>query len=319
MIKSSLFFLIISTTVFAADKPDPCQLFEYCRGTGAKRSYQSSSPSPVSSASFNPSNLSSLRGVGVEAIYQPGNSVLFDLASGNGKIGALISPNLENSFFGNRGIELDQDYFKRRETREQYKNKKISFASGLKFIDKKIFSVDLGISAKYNEDLRALNPGYGASVNLGPLRLGYYRYKDDIKVKFQDNIDLKTGIPYTFLYNAPDYEEKFWVETLTAGLRIKSFTFDAGVIKTRYQFYDENTRIYLHSASYNWHSLLFLGALRKEYSPNFYYQNGQLIEQRKKEDAYYGLQWLANRHIILGANYNFFLLKELSGTLIILF
>lgn len=319
MLKSLLFLLTFSTTVFGAEKPDPCQLFEYCRGTGAKRNYQSSSPSPVSSASFNPSNLSSLRGIGIEAIYQPGNPVLFDLATGNGKIGALISPNLENSFFGNRVAELDQDYLKRRVAHEQYRNKKVSFASGLKLIDKKVFSMDLGISAKYNDDLGAINPGYGASVNLGPLRLGYYRYKDDVKLKFQNYTDPQTGLLYSLIYNSPDYEEKYWVETMTAGMRIKNFTFDAGVIKTRYQFYDENTRVYLYSASYNWHSWLFLGAIRKEYSPNQTYENEQLIVRRKKEEVYYGFQWLANRHLILGANYNFFLLRELSGTLIFLF
>lgn len=314
-----LFILFAATNAcLAADKPDPCQLFEYCRGSSFRSTQSSSSPSPASSAALNPSNISSIRGMGVEAIYQPRNSILFDIASGNGKIGALISPTLENSFFGNRTIELDDVQQIRQEDKKQYKNKKYNFASGFKLIDRKQIGIDLGLSAKWNEDIKVLNPGFGATLRIGFLHLGAYRYSDDIKIELENYIDPYTSIPYSLIYKNSIYKEKFWVETYTGGFRLKNFTFDAGVIKTRYHFYPENTRIYIYSATYNWKDWLFLAAIRKEFSPNFAYVNKVMIEQRKKEEIYYGFQFLVNRHVILGANYNFFLLRELSGSLTIL-
>lgn len=243
----------------------------------------------------------------------------FGAASGNGRIGALISPNLENSFFGNRTIELNEVHLERQEKDKQYRNKKLNFASGFKLIKRKYVGLDLGVSVKRNEDVKNFNPGYGATLNLGPFHFGAYRYKDDIKIKFENYLDPNSGIPYALLYNSPSYTEKFWVETYTGGFRFQNFTFDAGVIKTRYKFYQENTRIYLYSASYNWRNFLFLGALRKEFSPNDKYVHGVMVQERKKEENYYGIQWLATRHTILGLNYNFFLLRELSASFILLF
>jgi len=318
----SVTLILTSFLSFAGETPDPCQLFEYCRGGSSssfKSAKSSSTPSTSSSAGLNPSNLSKIRGLGVEAIYQPNNPVNFGLASGNGRIGALLSPATENSFFGSRTIEINDVQKIRQRDKKQYKNNKYNFATGLNVVGKKKYGLDLGVSARWNEDIKMINPGYGVTLNLGPFHFGAFNYKDDIKIYLADYIDPYTSNPYSEIYPNSTYQETFWVETYTAGLKFRNFTFDYGVINVNYHFYHQNTRVYLYCSTYTWRNWLFLGALRKEFSPNFQYIKGNMVEQRKKREIYYGFQYLVNRHLALGMNYNYFLLHELSGSATVLF
>jgi hypothetical protein len=310
----NLFFLIffVANNSWSQDY-DECRFYIYCGG--GSRSTGRSLPSTGSAANLNPSNISQVKGVGLESLFQARNPVAFSLVTGNGKIGALVSPTLENSFFGNRLVEIDDELLIRKINKYQYKNNKLNLAAGLKVYDKKNVAFDIGFSAKRNPDIKKINLGAGLSMKFYFFNFGAYFYDDDVKIKLGEFINPYSGIPYASIYNAPTYQEKFSVETYTMGAKLGNLSLDTGVIKTRYRFYSENTRIYLHSGSYTYKNFLFNLAVRKEYSPNLEYIDKKLIIQRKKESSYFGVQNLLNEHVVLGLQYNYFLLNEWSATL----
>ncbi|MDO9181542.1 MAG: hypothetical protein Q7U04_04000 [Bacteriovorax sp.] len=299
---------------FAADQ-DLCKYFKYCGGKS--RSSSQSLPSSSSAATLNPSNISSVRGFGIESIYQQNNPLRFDLVTGNGKIGALLNPSLENSFFGNRSIEIDDSYYIRKIHKTQYKNKKLNLAVGLNLIDKTNFALDLGLSAKRNPDIKKINPGFGVSARLFSLNFGAYFSKDDIKINLGSYINPYNNLLYSSIYNSSTYLENFLVKTFTIGTKINNLSLDYGLILTKYNFYTESTQINLYSGSYVYKKFLFNLAFRQENSPNMSYLNNQLIIQRKKMDIYYGAEFLANRFFVFGLQYNYFLLNEVSASLTI--
>ncbi|MBC7539933.1 MAG: hypothetical protein H7281_14015 [Bacteriovorax sp.] len=264
---------------------------------------------------MNPSNISSVRGLGLQTIYQPKNPLSFNIVTGNGKIGALVSPTLENSFFGNRSIEIDNLLLTRKLDKIQYKNKKINLAVGIKLIDKKFLGLDIGVSVKRNPDIKKLNPGVGISARVSFLNFGAYLYQDDVKVDLANYTNPYTNISYSTTYNSSIYQEKFSVKTLTIGTKIKNLSLDFGMINTRFKFYNEDTRIMLFSSSYSCKNFLFNLALRKELSPNLDFQNNVLLVNHKKSDIYYGTEYVVNRYLMLGLQYNYFLLQEWSATL----
>jgi hypothetical protein len=103
-------FILSTNFVFAAD--DECAYFKFCGGTSSSPAKQASSASTKSL--LNPSNLAKIKGLGIETLYMTHNPLAFSVVTGNGRVGgALISPTLENSFFGNRSLELDEDYYYR--------------------------------------------------------------------------------------------------------------------------------------------------------------------------------------------------------------
>jgi hypothetical protein len=296
-----------------AEDQDLCKYFKYCGGSS--RSSSQSLPSSATAGSLNPSNISSVRGLGFQTIYQPKNPLNFNIVTGNGKIGALVSPTLENSFFGNRSIEIDNLLLARKINKIQYKNKKINLAVGVKLVDKKILELDIGVSIKRNPDIKKINPGVGLSVRVSFLNFGAYFYQDDVKIDLANYTNPYTNILYSTTYNSSSYQEKFLVETFTVGTKIKNLSLDFGMINTKFKFYNEDTRIMLYSSSYSYKSFLFNLALRKEVSPNLDFHNGVLIVNRKKSNIYYGTEYVVNRSLMIGLQYNNFLLNEWSATL----
>ena len=309
----NLLLIFFSAFNISMAEDDTCAFFKNCSGTGKRSS--SSNPSSGSSASFNPSKISSIKGFGVETLIQPNNSLGFNIVTGTGKIGgALISPTVENSFFGNRSIELDYDYLQRRTEKKRYKNKKLNLALGATLVSKKNYSLAVGVSAKRNPDIKKINPGAALSMTVGFIDIGAYVYKDDTKVTFGNFIDPYSGLLYSVKFGAPTYQETFTVTTFSVGLKIQNLSLDAGVIKARYDFYSDETNITIYSGSYNIKKFLFSAAYRRELSPNFKEDKGFLSYDRKKTDYTYGTQFIVNRHLVLGLAYNNFLLKEISGT-----
>lgn len=298
-----------------------CKFFKYCGGggSGSSRSSAQSLPSSGSAAGINPSNISKVKGLGLESIYQAHNHLLFNIVTGNGKLGALVSPNQENSFFGNRSIEIDEQYLFRRMNKIQYDNKKLNFALGYNIREKKNVSLDIGLSIKRNPDIKKLNLGLGVSGKFSIFNLGIYTYADDIRFGLGNYVNPYTGVAYSTYYNSSIYSESFTVTTFTSGINLGQFTFDFGVIKTKYAFYPEATQVNLYSASYNYKKFLFNFARRMEHSSNQEMFEGQLRVNRSKFEDYYGIQFLANKHLLLGVAYNQFLLHEFSGALTLFF
>lgn len=318
MIITALFMIFFSNITWAADQR-LCEYFGWnCASGSGKSGGRTSSqslPSQSTASNLNPSNVRYAKGFGLETLYEPQNPLIFSLATGTGKLGgALITQSYENSFFGNRVIEMDDDLLHRHRFNQRYTNKKINFALGGRTIDKPFATIDAGVMGKYNKDTGRLNLGVGLSGRLGILTVGASFYKDDVKVVLKDYASPYTGELYSTIHNSDTYTESFLVETYSVGSRFRSFTFDYGILKTRYKFYNENTRIYLYSAAYSKGKFQFNAALRKEYSSQQKYDEGRMIIQRRKDTMYYGIQYSVNRHMIVGVNYNYFLLNEFSFT-----
>lgn len=323
MVLLVFFMLIFNFNAHAADQR-LCDYFGWnCNGSGSKSGGRNSSqslPSQSTASNLNPANVRYAKGLGIETLWQPNNPLLFSLASGTGKLGgALITQSYENSFFGNRVIELDDDLLSRHRNNYRYNNNKYNFAGGVKAIDKKWLSLDLGVMGKFNQDTHRLNLGIGSSGRLGIFTFGFSYYNDDVRVDLKDATDPYTGQLYSTVHSGTHYFERFQVETYSVGTRFKSFNFDYGIIKSRYAFYTENTRIYIYSMSWSRNKFQFNGAIRKEYSPQQRYFNDRMLIQRRKDFLYLGTQYTVNKNIIVGLNHNYFLLNEFSFTGTILF
>ncbi len=281
----------------------------------SRRASAQSLPSVATASNFNPANISQDKGLGIETIYQSNNPLTFSFITGTGKIGgALISSTLENSFFGNRVPELGTNEINRRVAKERYKSNKLNTGFSFALFKNRTFGADLGISAKYNQDTKRIHPGAGLSLRLGPANLGASVYRDDFKFKF-GNILNPGGTPYSTIYGSENYEEQFTIVNFTGGLRIRNLFLDAGMIQTKYKIEgDTPSKILIYSAAYTWDRFLFNLAYRSEDSaaPQFDYSKEDLVFKKKKNDFYGGIQYALNRFMILGVQYNYFLMKDVS-------
>lgn len=285
-----------------------------------RRSSSGSLPSSASAANLNPANVSFDRGFGIEAIYQPGNQVNFNVATGSGKLGgALISQSLENSFFGNRVVELNDVILERHEDKKQFKSKKLSLALGGKLIRKKNVTLDAGLMFKRHSEIKDINLGIGFSGRVGPIHIGASVYKDDLFLDLVDHVDPVSGADYSIAYGEDTYTEKFTVVTSSAGTKIKNLALDAGLIRTRYEFTDEASVINLYSASFIFQKYLVNFAIRNEITGSYKVIDGELVDQPSQNEIFYGVQYSLGRHAIVGLNYNYYLLKEISFTGIVYF
>lgn len=300
---------------------DICDLLNLPRCTGvtkqSRRSSLQSLPSPATSASLNPATVSFDRGFGIEAFHQSGNPPLFSVASGSGRIGAiLISSNIENTFFGNRLVEIDGKYMERFDEKRQYESKKLSFAVGANLFRKNKSGVDFGIILKRHGEVKDINPGAGISGRFGLLTFGASVYRDDFILLREDALQYPFGV-YAPLVTNETYEEKFTVQTLTGGIRYRNFTLDAAIIKSKYKHFEEDTEIRLISGALTWKSFLFNLATRRETSELLKVEDGELVYDKTTSTVYGGVQASLGKHVILGVHYNYFLLEEVSfsGTL----
>ena len=302
---------------------DVCDLLNLPRCSGvtkqSRRSSLQSLPSPTTSANLNPATVSFDKGLGVEVFHQSNNPPLFSLASGNGRIGAiLISSNIENTFFGNRLVEIDGKYFERFEDKEQYQSKKLSFALGANLIRRGKAGVDVGVILKRHGEIKDINPGIGLSGKLGFITLGASYYRDDFILHRSDALNYPNGI-YAPLVQDETYEEKFSVKTLTGGLRYQMFSLDAAFITSKYKYFEDDTKINLISGSMVWRNLMFNLATRKETSNAPKIKDGELVYEDTASAVYGGVQASFGKHLILGLNYNYFLLDELSVNMVVFF
>lgn len=313
----SLFFLFAGTVTAAPS--DICDIIKIpnCPGVTKqmRRTTFPTAPSPSTAAILNPSNVSFDRGAGLEAIVQAKNPVFFSVASGTGKMGgALISGSLDNAFFGNRVPELNEAFIDRHHNDQQYKNKKFSFALGSKLYSNRNAGLDLGVILKRHSEIKQINPGAGLSGRLYKFHFGVSVYQDDAFIDLTRYLDPSSGLPYSQTYGKDSLNEKFTVTTLTGGFRLGNIAFDVGSIKSKIDFYGEETNIMLYSAAYHFKNFLLNLALRQEHSAAPIYKNDQLEVQEDKSAFFTSAQYSFNKHIIFGVNYNYFLLDEVSLT-----
>lgn len=318
-------FLLILLPLHSQAQTDLCDIIEMDSCSQVSRQFRRSSsgslPSPSTSANLNPANVSFDRGLGLEMIIQSHNPVNFNFVTGSGKLGgALISQSLENSFFGNRTIEIADVYLDRFKERRQYRPEKLTAALGGKLFRRKHFTLDAGILLKKHDEINKVNPGVGLSGRIGPLHIGASVYNDDAYLELKDYIDPVTGLPYTTVYGSETYTERFTVQTYSVGTRIGKLTLDGGVISTSYKFYDDqSSRIYLYSGSYSYEKYLFNLAVRNEKGPAYKIEDNLLVEKDVQSEVFWSVQRSFGKHFIFGLNYNLYLLRETSVSATIFF
>lgn len=315
-------WLIFSTSGFAAPATDICEILktENCAGVSRqnRRANAQSLPSTTSASQFNPANVSHDRGLGVEAMYLPGQSPTIGLVAGTGKAGAaLVSTNQENGFFSNRTLELDSDFLKRRDDVEPFDSDKYGLAIGAGLLKNRNISWDVGVLGKYNTVSKRVNGGVGTSLRVWVFSLGLSSYSDDQVLKFGNKLDPTSQNSYATLFDASEYHERYTVHTAFGGVRLGKLFLDTGVIRTRYEFYGgEPSTIHLYSAAYIVDKFLFNVALRHENSPMPTYKNKELVYVQRKNDTYVAIQYSVGKNVVLGVHHNYYLLRELavSGT-----
>lgn len=317
------FFLIIILLfpqMVLAQQPSLCDYFDYPQCTGitkqTRRSSSLSLPSMATASNFNPANIVLDKGFGIESVIQKGDSPSFNIITGTGKTGAaLISPSIENSFFSNQVPELEGNLLNREQNNQRYKSGKLNFGLARNLLGKAQNMVsglvlDGGLMLKRNPSVGKINPGLGFSGRMGPFSFGASFYYDDVMLNLENNVNPYTNQQYSQIFGSNTYQEKFLVENYSLGTKFKGFSFDLAIIKTQYDFYAQNNRVYLYSASYTQGSFMANFSSRQEFSNRLSYQGGNLIEKRKKEEVFYGAQYAVFKKLILGLNYNYYMLSD---------
>ena len=305
-----VFLLFISSALQAQDSLCDILNLPNCSGVNkiTRRSSAKSLPSSGSSTQFNPANVSHDRGFGVESFAQAGNPLNYSLVTGTGRMGAaMISSGNENGFFGNRLIENGDEFLNRRLEKKQYQSQKHNGAFGVALLKNSRVNLDLGISGKYNKNIRQFNPGAGVALRWGPVSLGASQYRDDVFIATDS---------FGFGQN---YQESFTVQTFFAGVKIKNFFFDAGTISTKFDGFDETFHVRLYSAAFIYGHFLFNVAQRQEETGLQKFENNALVTQRSQSSTYFGLQFSAHKLLVLGLHYNYHLLDEVSGSVAVFF
>lgn len=311
----------------SAVESDLCDIIDIpkCRGITKqlRRNTFQSAPTSSTAANLNPANVRFDRGAGLEAIAQSGNSVLFGVASGTGKMGgALISGSMDNTFFGNRVPEHDEDFLKRYDTDKQFKNQKITAALGAKLFSSRNLGLDVGLIFKRHNEVKKINPGGGFSGRVWVFHFGASMYKDDFNLDMT-TINASSGLPYSTIYGKQTFQESFTVTTYTGGLRIKNVALDIASIQSKLDYYKtyqgvDDTRILIYAASIYYNDFLFNAAVRREHSGSkVFSEPASLKGQTDKSEPFYSLQYSIGKHLIIGVSYNYFLLKEASASLAI--
>jgi hypothetical protein len=306
---------------WAAKSIEVCDFIDLpsCSGVSkqGRRTSNFSLPSPATAANLNPANTSVDRGFGGEVLLQANNPVSFNLVGGSGRFGgALISPTLENSFFGVRVPELSEEFLDRNKEKHRFDTKKINLAFGGKIIRQKNYGLDFGLLLKRHSEIKKIRTGFGLSGRMWILNAGASFYKDDFWLDLAHTKNAATGLPYSSLYGKKSYDESFQVKTFSLGIKIKNLSLDYGkIITDKYKFNDERNEISLYTASLAWRNFIFNYGMRTEDSPTPKFKDDMLINARIKKASYGGIQYSWWRPLVVGVHYNYFLLNEVSATM----
>lgn len=273
---------------------------------GQRTSGSPAKPSSSNNIRINPSAVPTNKMIGLEGIFYKGE-VDVSLARGLGRVGAAISPsNSEETFFGPPGLESDSDLLARKRDATKYPSQKVTLATAATIFEKKgsglsRISMNLGVMGKYHKYDGAVTPGGGVTLNVGPINVGYARYKDRSHVSMED-----FGLPD--VYSLTEFE----VETISGGIFLGSLALDYSIL----QMYLPNDRweMRLATASIFVKRGIFTVAVRSEDSSrsSYSYALDTLATGRSKSETFLGAQLTAGSHFMIGAFYNYYAVREIS-------
>lgn len=244
--------------------------------------------------------------IGIEGIYYKG-TVDVSLARGLGRVGAAISPsNSEETFFGPPGLESDTELLDRKRNALKYAGDKTTLATAANLFDTKgsgikRVSLNLGVMGKYHKFDGSVTAGAGATLNIGPMSFGYSRYRDKAHPSMIDY-----GLPD--VYSLIDYD----VETYSGGIFLGSLALDYSIL---YMYLpNERWEARLATASVFVKRGIFTVAVRSEDSSrsSYNYSLDTLSTSRTKSETFLGAQLTAGSHFMIGAFYNYYMVREVS-------
>ncbi|MGE9743355.1 hypothetical protein [Bdellovibrio bacteriovorus] len=285
-----------------------CYLINEC----SKFRRDPASPAPGGSQiKINPSAVPTEKGLGLEAIYfNP--SADFSIVRGNGKVGAALSPsNSEETFFGAPGFELMDDLWERKHKQEKYPNQKLTLASAFDIVDRKgsghrRYSLKVGAMGKYNTQSQNATLGGGINGIWGPFSAGYSVYDDQTQLEYSE--ELKKIIKYR-------------VNTYNVALHLSSLILSYSNLHLVEEKETYEARVQTYTASLALGKFIFTGSKRVEDSPAwaYNYETKELEEKQIKEEYFGGVQYALSRRFMIGALYNYYLLREGSVTATLFF
>jgi hypothetical protein len=280
------------------------------------RLFKSSSSTPAvptssSTIRINPSAVPVEKGFGIEAIGFK-KDVDFALVQGLGRVGAAISPSAsEETFFGPPGVEDPYDYLLRLQQQTKYPNQKTSLATAFKVFGGHSsglhrFDMNLGVMARYNRVTGAVTPGGGITTVAGPFTFGYSLYRDETQLTANPIIGTETQ------------KYRYLVEMYSAGVSLNSVALDYSIM---HMIATDTATIALTTASLIVKRGIFTASYRREDSNRllYNYKTNLLETVRVKDDLFFGAQISAGSHVMAGVFYNYYILRELSIGLTLMF
>lgn len=289
-----------------------CNLGEFDCGRNRTSRSASANPSSSSRININPSAVPTEKGLGVEVIGYKG-SLDAGLVRGLGRVGAAISPsNSEDTFFGAPAYELYDDFSTRKLLRNKYRQQKTTLATAFNLFEIKKSairraSLNLGVLGKYNSATEATTPGAGLNGVLGPFTFGYSVYRDETLLIDESALD-----PYR------EYKVQSIVENYSFGLYLNSLIIDYSTLRLQNGVVDT---VELITASVMYWKLVLSASQRREVSsrPGYNFREELPEWESTKVEYFYGLQMKLTGNFMVGVMYNYYLLREISGSMTLMF
>ena len=310
-ILSWLLIIIILSQQAWSDIDPNCYTKGTCMDDSSSGRSSSSNPSTGNAIRLNPAAVPTEKGFGLEAIYY--NTAEWSIVQGLGQAGAALSPaNSEETFFGPPSIEYNTDYLQRHIDGHKYESQKYTLATAFKLYKNKKsglskFDLNLGIMGKHNKYTQRITPGGGVSGSWGPVQFGYSYYADETQLS--PDMDASTR-PAPSRYN---------VQTYNIGLFLASVILSYSNLQMKLEDGTLNSTESIWMASLFYRRFILSLANRTEDSIREWYnpQTKALEVKQIKSDNFAGLQYKATQNIMIGAYYNYYLLREgsLSVTL----
>lgn len=281
---------------------------EYCGRRGSSSS-MSGGPTSSSRVQVNPSAVPTEKMLGFEVIGYKGEGD-FGIVRGFGRVGAAITPsNSEETFFGAPSAETSDYYLARKVAAQKYQQQKFTLATAFNLIEKgsglRQMILNLGVMARYNSLTKATTPGAGLSGIFGPFSFGYSVSRDE------------TQLPVAVAGEDTSKVQSI-LETYSLGLYLNALILDYSTIRTQNS---ELLVVNLFTTTLLVKKFILSAARRVETSsrPGFNFRTKSLESEFEKVEYFYGIQYQATKNLMVGALYNYYLLREASVTATLMF
>ncbi|XGC81148.1 hypothetical protein ACES2L_01465 [Bdellovibrio bacteriovorus] len=306
------FFFYLTPLAANAGIPDVrCQLINQCDSSSKGSSGGGGgAPSTGSKVKINPAAVPTEKGYGIESIFFSNEGDL-SFVRGTGRFGAAISPsNSEDTFFGQPGFEYSFQTQERKTDREKFPNNKVTLATAFNLFEKtgsglNNYSLNVGVMGRYNKISYGTTGGGGLNGSLGAFSFGYSVYNDQSAMSYDDSFG---GTAYDVI--------KYQVHTYNLGLFLHSLSLDYSNLKVLVPDYVEPAfaTVQTYTATLSMKKAILTLSQRVEESPTmaYNYETKQMENKNVKVEYFGGVRFGVTKNIMLGALYNYYLLREFS-------